>query len=789
MTAVWFWARAELRARWRLWVVLGLLAGAVGGLAVAGVAGARRTDDVFNGYFNSELNSAFDAAVLPNDPQFDQQQRDEVAALPDVKATYPFVVPFFLRSPEGVPISLIPTTAESQEVLTGPLIEGRAPDPNRPDEVVIDENTRADFDVDIGGTYTIAQQVPPEAAAQLPPGVIPEGDVDFEQQMSIVGITKSVSDDYESTTSAAFYEKYADAIAGPVNLFVDLDGGEDQVDSFQQEVTEITGKPTNVERGSDLLGKRQVNTISGLEQGGLLLFSLAVIIGGGVLVGQALVRAVSAGAAELEAWRAIGAGRRMTVASLAAPAALTAVVGAAVTVPIAVALSSVFPIGELRNYDLDPGIHADWPAIVVGALALLLGILATAWLTAEWRAAHREQDVAKTSTTGDLVARAGLPPAFVVGSRLAIEPGRGRRAVPVRSALVGAIVGVLGVVACFTFRAGITDAVDSPQRSGVVWDYGVVNYAGLVPPRDIEKVVSKEYVGAATDAVWARAVDINGVSTPTFGTEQRKGDLDLVVVEGRAPTAHDEIAMAPTTMNRLDVGIGDEVTLGTDGERTATVVGRALLPATSHTDYDQSAWVTLDTLNEVLPPKSERAAEDTWDYVLIRWAPDAPVAKAERQLHRLKGGTVVVGEAELPPSVTALDDLRTLPLVLGIFFGLLACATVAHALVTTVRRRRPDLAVLRTIGFTPGQSRLAIAFQATLLAVAGLVVGIPLGILTGRTLWRWLTDTYPLVYVPPLSVVALLLALPAALLLANALAAGPARSAARTRPAEILRTE
>jgi hypothetical protein len=479
----------------------------------------------------------------------------------------------------------------------------------------------------------------------------------------------------------------------------------------------------------------------------------------------------------------------MTVGSLAAPAALTALVGAAVTVPIAIALSAIFPIGELRNYDLDPGVHADWPAIVIGALALLVGILAVAWLTAEWRAAHREREVAKMSTTGDLVARAGLPPAFVVGSRLAIEPGRGRRAVPVRSALVGAIAGVLGVVACFTFRAGLTDAVASPQRSGVVWDYGVLNYAGFVPRRDIDKIVHKEYVGAAADAVWARAIDVNGVSTPTFGSEKLKGDLDLVVVEGRAPAAPDEIAFAPTTMKRLDLRIGDEVTLGPDDDHTAVVVGAALLPATAHTDYDQSAWVTLDTLHEVLPAEKDRAPEDIWDLVLIRWAPDAPVAKAERQLHRLKGGTVAVGEAELPGSVTALDDLRSLPLVLGIFFGLLACATVAHALVTTVRRRRPDLAVLRTIGFTPAQSRLAIAFQATLLAIAGLVVGIPLGILTGRTLWRWLTDTYPLVYVPPLSVVALLLALPAALLLANALAAGPARSAARTRPAEILRTE
>ena len=39
MTAAWMWGRSELRARWRSWVMLGLLAGATFGLAAAGWAG------------------------------------------------------------------------------------------------------------------------------------------------------------------------------------------------------------------------------------------------------------------------------------------------------------------------------------------------------------------------------------------------------------------------------------------------------------------------------------------------------------------------------------------------------------------------------------------------------------------------------------------------------------------------------------------------------------------------------------------------------------------------------
>jgi len=139
--------------------------------------------------------------------------------------------------------------------------------------------------------------------------------------------------------------------------------------------------------------------------------------------------------------------------------------------------------------------------------------------------------------------------------------------------------------------------------------------------------------------------------------------------------------------------------------------------------------------------------------------------------------------------VVELGRLRTLPLVLGVFFALLATATVVHALVTTVRRRRHELAVLRSIGLSRGRCRAAIAWQSTIHAIVGATLGIPLGIVAARLVWRWLADGFPVVYVPPLALGAVLLIVPAALFVANALATGPAHVALRTRPAEALRVE
>jgi ABC-type antimicrobial peptide transport system permease subunit len=73
--------------------------------------------------------------------------------------------------------------------------------------------------------------------------------------------------------------------------------------------------------------------------------------------------------------------------------------------------------------------------------------------------------------------------------------------------------------------------------------------------------------------------------------------------------------------------------------------------------------------------------------------------------------------------------------------------------------------------------------------LAALAIGLPLGVAAGR--WAWhlaatqLQSAAPPV-IPPLAIAVIA---PAALLAANALAALPARTAARTAPATALRQE
>lgn len=788
MTAVGLWVRADLRRRWRSWVVLGILAGISVGLACAGVAGARRTESALPRL--EKVGKLPDAALLANDPAFDEAKQAAVAKLPEVKLVIPFLVPFAVKvsKPRGAEGGLLPIDPSTIGRFINPLVAGRAPNPHRADEIVVNENMRDQFGLDIGSTMTYIQDpIPPEAG--LPPELIPSGDMRIRQTMRVVGISKATNDDDDSAPSTGFYAKYKDRLVGVTNMFVDLRHGPADVAKFQTGVEKIFGHPVNVMDAASLFGVAKVAEVSSVEQGGLLLFALVVLIGAGALVGQALVRAVTAGASDLPTWRAIGADRRVVVRALVLPTLLTALVGAVTALVVAVALSPRFPIALTRNYELDIGLHADWLVLGVGAVGLVIAVLVTAWVTAEIRVRRRTVTRPRTSSVARLAANVGLSPPLLIGSRLAVEPGQGRRAVPVRSAMVGAIVGVIGVVGCLTFRAGLSDTVADPARSGVVWDQFFAA-SGVVSPADRAKVVDDTAVAAALDALWDRAVPINGTSTPTFGTRSLKGDIDLVLLNGHAPRGPGEIALAPTTMSNLDLHIGDTVRVGERPGRSMRVVGRALLPATSHTDYDESAWMTLGALNSVIPPIDERDAEATEDLLLLRWRPGADVAAAQKRFaHLAEGKDYFVEPATLSSAVVSLGQLRSLPLALAVFFGLLAVATVAHALVTTVRRRRHDLAILRSIGFTRGDARLAIAWQATLIAIVGLIVGIPLGIIIGRVIWKQLAEDFPVAYVPPLTLLAVLLVIPIAIAIANLVAAGPAHAATRIRPARVLRTE
>jgi hypothetical protein len=394
------------------------------------------------------------------------------------------------------------------------------------------------------------------------------------------------------------------------------------------------------------------------------------------------------------------------------------------------------------------------------------------------------------------VAAAGLGVPVVVGARFALEPGRGRSAVPVRPALLGAVAGVLGVLAAFTFSAGVSDAAAHPARFGQTWQLvAVLGLAGqdFGPASPVLRAVAADPdVTAVDDARVAGArsgrVSVESITYhPVAGARAR-----VVLTSGRMPAAPDEIVLAPTTASELHAGTGSVIRLaGAAGPRPLTVTGIGFVPGGLHNDYSDGAWLTPAGYDRLF-----RGAHFAFKFHLATVAlrPGADVQAAARRLTAtaatVRGGNAFAFQPAFPVSqAQAIKDVAVLPLALSAFLGVLAIGAVGHALSIAVRRRSHELAVLRALGLTRRQSRLVIVTQASLLAAIGLAFGIPLGLALGRVLWRAAADMTPLAYQPPLAALALLLIVPLALLAAGLLAVWPARRAARLHAGQILRTE
>jgi ABC-type lipoprotein release transport system permease subunit len=152
-------------------------------------------------------------------------------------------------------------------------------------------------------------------------------------------------------------------------------------------------------------------------------------------------------------------------------------------------------------------------------------------------------------------------------------------------------------------------------------------------------------------------------------------------------------------------------------------------------------------------------------------------------------GPVTVLPVQRPAEIVNYRAIGTTPPLLGGGLALGAMSALALTLVASVRRRRRDLAVLRMLGFTNRQLAAVVAWQSTVAVGIATIVGVPVGIVVGRALWTRFADAIHVVPQPTAPVASIVLIAIGALLLANIVAAIPARSAARTPATLLLRAE
>lgn len=522
----------------------------------------------------------------------------------------------------------------------------------------------------------------------------------------------------------------------------------------------------------------------------LAAYAAVAAILGIVLVGQAAARNARASADESALLLAIGVTRWQRRGRIAAGVGAAAVLGTLLGGLAALAASSWSPVGPVGPFEPNSGVSADLTILVLGGLAWI--VLTSAAGIGGIVLADR---VRRHRVAGDTRVARRLPVTTATALRFTRPQSTGSNSGSARPAIAGVATGVLVLTCVVTFAAGLDRLVDTPRLYGWTFDttvflgYGSLEEdnraaaaAALAPQLRDEPAVEGVTEMAGTD------LDIGELTVSATGTAGAGGAFTLT--SGQPPAAPNEIVFGSHTASNLraggDIGSTVKVGVGADSSSSAdyTVVGRAVFPGTS----GDGAWMTLEGLHALVPdtPVSQLG---------VRFVPgtsiDDATAVLQRGANTLQPLTPEASvDVPIPPSDTeGLVGIDQLPLLLGIALGVATMVTLTHTLLLALRARRRDLATLRACGYTARQVWATVLSQATIVTVAGLVIGLPLGLVAGRRLWSTWADSIGVVdtAVSPLRLLALITL--TALVGALVIAVGPARHASRVRVADALRAE
>jgi len=808
-SVAWYRFRSTFGDRWGGYLALVLLLGLVGGLALGAVAAARRTQAAFPAYIASTNPSDLTVLTGLYEPAagyagYDPAVIRAIARLPHVRWVESYAgLNVAILGPNGAPLGPpepLPGSIDgeffSQDRVA--IVQGRMADPGRPDEVVIDAKGTPS-QVHVGDVVPIGFFSNAQAAGQ--PGGRPYLRLDAKVVGKAMFSDEVVQDEVDTGRDggALFAPAVTRRLLGCCASFtesaVQLDGGEAQVAATEASIERLLPKGFPVEFYVTSLTEAKAQRAIEPASIALAVFGGIAGLAALIIAGQVAGRQLRADAGDLDTLRALGAGPTATVSDGLPGVLGAAVAGSLLAVGVAVVLSPVAPLGSVRAVYPDPGIAADWLVLGGGAGVLIVVLAAVAMVLACRRAPHRaavrrQRHPAQGSGVARIAREAGLPPSAVEGIRLALDPGAGRNAVPVRSAILGAAMAMIVMLATVTFGSSLATLVSHPALYGWNWTYALASGTPTYIPRSrAAALLDHDPAVAAWTGVYYGTFKIDGLTVPVIGQSPR-APVGPPVLSGHGLRATGQIVLGPATLAALHKHVGDQVTVQSGAVRRTRlrIVGTATLPSlgiynTLHTEMGTGSVLDYRLIPGAVPGQPND--------ILVTLRPGADRAVQQRLLERLvpavNGGQVI--PVQRPAEIVNYRSMGDTPGYLGAALAAGAIAALGLTLMASVRRRRRDLALLKTIGFTRRQIAVAVAWQSSVAVAAGAVVGVPVGIALGRFLWDLFARQINVVPEPTVPGLWVILIVVGAVLLANLVAVVPGRVAARTPTALLLRAE
>ena len=453
MRGVWLRLRTESRARWKAWLAMGLLLGVIGGAVLTAAAGARRTDTAYPRMLQSA--GAPDLLVAPNNTGLDGYY-SALSRLPEVRS-----LSVVLLYGIGLPASggTVDTNVqvEGSTQFSGvygdkvKVLQGRLFDPNDARVAMVDEQLAELDHLRPGSTLHLLgipndQSGNPDVSRAFPLSFRVSGIAAFDDQ--IVPANRANGYPRVLLTPAFFRLPAYKGLHGSDGGAVTLRAGANR-SAFLSQTSSLASSPqfSSSTGGQVFVGDLDAQaaaTERAIQPEAIALAIFAALAGliALAVMSQLIGRQVLLDSSEHPVLSALGMTRRDLVVLSLLRVGIVTLFGALVAVAVAIAASPLMPIGPARVAEPSPGIEVNLAILGVGfVLAFVAPLLLV--VPAAWRAASRFGPLG-SAASGSEESRSSLVPAIgggpgpltaSLGLRMALDPGRGRTAVPVRSAL------------------------------------------------------------------------------------------------------------------------------------------------------------------------------------------------------------------------------------------------------------------------------------------------------------------------------------------------------------------